>query len=82
MQACTSDDIKEVLNAGAKAALEGAEATVPMKANFGRARNYGERSIGFADSGLLLGAVCSLLLLRRYKIIHSVRRGMPRLYKI
>ena len=25
--------------------------TVPMKANFGRARNYGERSIGFADSG-------------------------------
>ena len=51
MQACTSDDIKEVLNAGAKAALEGAEATVPMKANFGRARNYGERSIGFADSG-------------------------------
>ena len=51
MQACTSDDIKEVLNAGAKAALDGAEATVPMKANFGRARNYGERSIGFADSG-------------------------------
>jgi hypothetical protein len=33
-------------------------------------------------AGLLLGAVCSLLLLRRYKIIHSVRRGMPRLYKI
>ena len=51
MQACTSDDIKVVLNAGAQAALEGAEATVPMKANFGRARNYGERSIGFADSG-------------------------------
>lgn len=51
MQACTSDDIKVVLNAGAKAALDGAEATVPMKANFGRARNYGERSIGFADSG-------------------------------
>ena len=34
-----------------QAALDGAEATVPMKANFGRARNYGERSIGFADSG-------------------------------
>ena len=33
-------------------------------------------------AGLLLGAVCSLLLLRRYKIIHSVRRGVPRLYKI
>ena len=24
---------------------------VEMKANFGRARNYGERSIGYADSG-------------------------------
>lgn len=51
MQAVESDDIKEVLQAGAKAALAGAEETVQMKANFGRARNYGERSIGFADSG-------------------------------
>lgn len=51
IQACESDDIKEILEAGAKAALAGAEATVQMKANFGRARNYGERSIGFADSG-------------------------------
>lgn len=51
MQACSSDDVKEVLTAGANAALAGAEATIPMKANFGRARNYGERSIGFADSG-------------------------------
>ena len=51
MQACPSDDIKEIMVAGAKAGLEGAKATVQMKANFGRARNYGERSIGFADSG-------------------------------
>lgn len=51
IQACASDDIKEILKAGASAALEGAEATVGMKANFGRARNYGERSIGYADSG-------------------------------
>ena len=51
MQACTSDDFKDGLNAGAKAARDGAEATVPMKANVGRARNYGERAIGFADSG-------------------------------
>ncbi len=51
MQACDSDDVKVVMEAGAKAALAGAEATVQMKANFGRARNYGERSIGFADSG-------------------------------
>ena len=34
-----------------KAAVKGAEATKDMKANFGRARNYGERSIGYADSG-------------------------------
>lgn len=51
IQACTSDDIKEILTAGADAALEGAKKTVDMKANFGRARNYGERSIGYADSG-------------------------------
>ena len=51
IQTCPSDDIKEILEAGAKAALAGAAATVEMKANFGRARNYGERSIGYADSG-------------------------------
>lgn len=51
IQACTSDDIKEILSEGAKAAQAGADATVQMKANFGRARNYGERSIGYADSG-------------------------------
>ena len=49
--ACSSDDIKEILEAGAKAALAGAASTVEMKANFGRARNYGERSVGYADSG-------------------------------
>ena len=40
-----------ILEAGAKAALAGAASTVEMKANFGRARNYGERSVGYADSG-------------------------------
>ena len=44
IEASTSDDIKEIMTAGA-------EATKDMKANFGRARNYGERSIGYADSG-------------------------------
>lgn len=48
---CTSSDIVDILKAGAEAALEGAAKTVGMKANFGRARNYGERSVGFADSG-------------------------------
>lgn len=51
IQSCTSDDMKDLLTAGAEAALKGAEETVDMKANFGRARNYGERSIGYADSG-------------------------------
>ena len=48
IEACASDDVAEILAAGAVA---GAEATVEMKANFGRARNYGERSIGSMDSG-------------------------------
>ena len=51
IQACPSDDIKELINAGAEAALAGAESTIELKANFGRARNYGERSIGYMDSG-------------------------------
>ena len=46
------------MTAGAEAAIRGAEETVNMKANFGRARNYGERSIGYADSGATPGAVC------------------------
>ncbi|MCC8174122.1 MAG: dihydroxyacetone kinase subunit L [Odoribacter sp.] len=48
----SSEDIAELLKAGADAAEKGAEATVDMKANFGRARNLGERSIGYADAGV------------------------------
>lgn len=51
IEACPSDDVAVILNAGAEAAQKGAEATVQMKANFGRARNYGEKSVGHADSG-------------------------------
>jgi len=51
MEQSASEDIKDILQAGADAALKGAEETIQMKANFGRARNYGERSIGSADSG-------------------------------
>ena len=51
IQKCPSDDIKELINAGAEAALAGAQSTIELKANFGRARNYGERSIGYMDSG-------------------------------
>lgn len=49
--ACASGDVRELLKAGAEAALKGAEATVQMKANFGRARNLGERSVGYPDAG-------------------------------
>jgi len=48
---CESGDITEILTAGADAARLGAEATIAMKANFGRARNYGERSVGTMDAG-------------------------------
>ncbi|MDR3269022.1 MAG: dihydroxyacetone kinase subunit L [Tannerella sp.] len=49
--ASESSDIAELLSAAAVAAAEGAARTLNMKANFGRARNYGERSIGTIDSG-------------------------------
>ncbi|OAV75773.1 PTS-dependent dihydroxyacetone kinase, ADP-binding subunit dhaL [Bacteroidales bacterium Barb7] len=51
MNACPSDDIGDILQVGADAAFQGAKATIDMQARFGRARNYGERSIGHADSG-------------------------------
>jgi len=51
MESCTSDEIDDLFSAAAVAAQKGAEATVDMTAKFGRARNYGERSIGFMDSG-------------------------------
>lgn len=53
ISASGSADIREMLAAAANAAQQGAMATVDMKANFGRARNYGERSIGSADAGAL-----------------------------
>ena len=47
----SSEDIAEILKGAAEAAIAGAEATIEMKADFGRARNYGEKSIGTMDSG-------------------------------
>ena len=51
MEACTSDNLGDMFAAAAVAAQKGAEATIEMTAKFGRARNYGERSQGFMDSG-------------------------------
>lgn len=53
IQQTEGDDIALLMQKGAEAAARGAEATIQMKANFGRARSYGERSIGFADSGAM-----------------------------
>ncbi len=49
--ASSSTDIAAIMQEGADAAIKGAEATINMQANFGRARNYKEKSIGFMDSG-------------------------------
>ena len=48
---CESEDIAQIMASAAEAAAKGAEATVAMQARFGRARNYGERSVGVMDSG-------------------------------
>jgi dihydroxyacetone kinase-like protein len=49
---------REVLQAGAEAAAQGAEATAAMQARFGRARNVGEKSIGAPDAGATSMALC------------------------
>jgi len=43
--------IAEMLEAAAYAAEQGAESTKDMQAKFGRARNLGERTLGFQDPG-------------------------------
>jgi phosphoenolpyruvate---glycerone phosphotransferase subunit DhaL len=53
MQESESDDLCQLFAVAADAAQQGANETTVMKANFGRARNYGERSIGYADAGAL-----------------------------
>lgn len=51
MQDSETDDVRQLFAVAARAAQAGAEATVEMKANFGRARNYAERSVGTPDAG-------------------------------
>ena len=46
-----SGSIRTALQQAAQAAAQGAEATKPMCAKFGRARNLGERVIGHVDPG-------------------------------
>jgi dihydroxyacetone kinase-like protein len=49
--ASNGKDASEAMAAAAQAAAAGAEATAPMQARFGRARNLGQRSIGAPDAG-------------------------------
>lgn len=51
IQACPSDDIKEILEAGAKAALARCCFDRRNESQLRPCRNYGERSVGYADSG-------------------------------
>jgi dihydroxyacetone kinase-like protein len=43
--------VSDILRQAAKAAKDGSDATVEMKAKFGRARNLGDRVIGHKDPG-------------------------------
>lgn len=49
--AYTGSDEGELFTLAAKAALEGAEATKQFTAKFGRAKSYGEQTIGTPDAG-------------------------------
>ena len=46
-----TEDVKEALEAAAEKAYEGSEATRDMIPKLGRARNLGERAIGYVDAG-------------------------------
>ncbi|MDR1710445.1 MAG: DAK2 domain-containing protein [Propionibacteriaceae bacterium] len=50
-------DVPEILAAAAAAAAEGAQATTQMVSKFGRARSYGEQTLGTPDAGALSTAL-------------------------
>ena len=47
------DDIDELFNIAAKAAMEGAESSKNFVSKFGRAKSYGEKTIGTPDAGAM-----------------------------
>jgi dihydroxyacetone kinase-like protein len=55
-EAC-SQDIPDILQAAAAAAAQGAEATRTMVSKFGRARSYGDQTLGTPDAGALSTAL-------------------------
>ena len=60
-------DVKEALDAAAKAADEGAKHTATLQAKFGRARNLGEKSIGTLDPGAVSNAMIFAAFAKAYK---------------
>jgi dihydroxyacetone kinase-like protein len=53
IEAYEGNDPAELFEAAAKAATEGAEATKNVASKFGRARYFGDKTIGTADAGAL-----------------------------
>lgn len=51
MEKSDTTDVGTLFKLASTAALAGAASTVDMKANFGRARNLGDKSIGHVDAG-------------------------------
>lgn len=51
MQKSDTEDVATLFRLASTAALAGAASTVDMKANFGRGRNLGDKSIGHVDAG-------------------------------
>lgn len=51
--AYTGDDEAELFAAAARAAMEGAQATKQFVSKFGRAKSYGEKTIGTPDAGAM-----------------------------
>jgi dihydroxyacetone kinase-like protein len=56
-EAKDTDDIPSILAAAAKAGREGAESTTGMVSKFGRARSYGDATLGTKDAGALSAAL-------------------------
>ncbi|MDL2314257.1 dihydroxyacetone kinase subunit L [Desulfovibrio sp. OttesenSCG-928-C14] len=61
------DGVKAVLAAAARAAGQGAEASKDMVAKFGRARSYGEQTLGTKDAGAVSTALFFQGLAEGYK---------------
>ena len=51
--AYTGDDEAELFSAAARAAMEGAQATKQFVSKFGRAKSYGEKTLGTPDAGAM-----------------------------